>query len=86
MIAHHRVVPHPQASVTERPVALPPGRFRGPINAIRQSQRREARRDRAAEMRALSDMMSDLEPKAIMLRLAEDYDRLADKAQEIRPH
>jgi hypothetical protein len=43
-------------------------------------------RDRAAEMRALSDMMSDLEPKAIMLRLAEDYDRLADKAQEIRPH
>jgi hypothetical protein len=38
-------------------------------------------RDRAAEMRALSETMDDVEARAIMLRLAEDYDKLADRAE-----
>jgi hypothetical protein len=37
-------------------------------------------RDRAAQMRALSDMMKDIECVAIMQRLADDYDKLADRA------
>jgi hypothetical protein len=38
-------------------------------------------RDRAAEMRVLSTMMSDIETQAIMVRLADDYDKLADRAE-----
>jgi hypothetical protein len=37
-------------------------------------------RDRAAERRALSDAMRDPETIGIMLRLADDYDTLADRA------
>jgi hypothetical protein len=37
-------------------------------------------RDRAAQMRALSDMMKDIECVAIMQRLADDYDKLAGRA------
>jgi hypothetical protein len=42
-------------------------------------------RDRAAEMRALSGTMKDVETIALMQRLAADYDKLADRA-EARSH
>ena len=38
--------------------------------------------DRAAEMRALSEVMANDETRAIMLKLADDYDKLADRAQK----
>jgi hypothetical protein len=38
-------------------------------------------RDRAAEMRALADTMKSADTAGIMLRLANDYDKLADRAE-----
>ena len=40
--------------------------------------------DRAAEMRVLADMMANIETRATMLRLADDYDKLGDRAEECR--
>ena len=37
-------------------------------------------RDRAAQMRALSEMMKDIDAATRMLRLADDYEILADRA------
>jgi hypothetical protein len=39
-------------------------------------------RDRAAAMRALAATMKDAETIAIMHRLADDYDKLADRAEK----
>jgi hypothetical protein len=39
-------------------------------------------RDRAAAMRALADTMKDAETIAIMKILADDYDKLADRAAQ----
>ena len=39
-------------------------------------------RDRAAEMRVLSGEMKDPETQSMMLKLANDYDNLADRAED----
>ena len=38
-------------------------------------------RDRAAEMRVLSSEMKDFEAQTLMLKLANDYDKIADRAE-----
>ena len=42
-------------------------------------------RDRTAEMRVLSADMRDFEARTLMLKLADDYDKLADRAEDRAP-
>ena len=39
-------------------------------------------RDRAAQMRVLSDEMKDPKARSMMLKLANDYEKLADRAED----
>jgi hypothetical protein len=39
-------------------------------------------RDRAAEMRVLSGEIKDFEARTLMLKLANDYDKIADRAED----
>jgi hypothetical protein len=43
-------------------------------------------RDRAAAMRVLADGMKDADVRSIMERLALDYDKLADRAEDRATH
>jgi hypothetical protein len=43
-------------------------------------------RDRAAQMRVLSDEMKDFEARTLMLKLANDYDKIADRAEDRAAH
>jgi hypothetical protein len=42
--------------------------------------------DRAAEMRALSEAMNDIDAQAMMLRLADDYDKAGRSSGPARLH
>ncbi len=42
-------------------------------------------KDRADEMRALAEDMKDQTARVIMLQIARDYDRLAERAQQQDP-
>lgn len=43
-------------------------------------------RDRAEEMRVLANGMKEIDTRSIMLNLASDYDKLADRAEDRAKH
>jgi hypothetical protein len=54
--------------------------WEGPLMTKKPTNDPKHWRDRAAAMRALADTVKDPETKSIMYRLADDYERLADRA------
>jgi hypothetical protein len=49
--------------------------------ALQHANDAEHWRDRAAEMRVLSEQMKDPNARSMMLKLANDYEKLADRAE-----
>jgi hypothetical protein len=43
-------------------------------------------RDRAAQMRVLAYEIKEIDTQSIMLKLASDYDKLADRAEDRAKH
>ena len=68
-----------QASVAESSVALPPVGDRSVAMSSPVTDPTHWR-DRAAHMRALAATTADVETRTIMLRLADDYDKLAERS------
>jgi hypothetical protein len=67
-------------ALTSVPVFLYAGIMEGSAMTIKSVNDPKHRRDRAAEMRALANTMKEPETIAVMNRLADDYDKLADRA------
>ena len=69
--------------MAERQSALPPKRqWRSANVALQNVNDSKHWRDRAAEMRVLSCDMKDPEAQSMMFKLANDYDKLADRAED----
>ena len=67
--------------MAERQSALPPKRQERK-HGLQNVNDSKHWRDRAAEMRVLSCDMKDPEAQSMMFKLANDYDKLADRAED----
>src|SRR5262249_53766381 len=67
-------------------IALPPSSRGVQIMALQGLNAARHWRDRAAEMSVLSFEMKDFEARTLMSKLANDYDKLADRAEDRARH